>query len=118
MLVGWQVTEEVNFIEIGNGFRLVMFLTTLITRGCLKPALVCWWANLQPPALKQDFEPVKEKLLSILLWVHVPRLLLEIWTEAVPEKILKLVAKIYKIDTNSEILSKEVDWCEAHPKRQ
>lgn len=46
MLVGWQVIEEVNFMEIGNGFSLVMFLTTLIALECLKPALVCWWANL------------------------------------------------------------------------
>lgn len=46
MLVAWQVTEEANFIEIGNGFSLVMFLTTLIALGCLRLALVCWWANL------------------------------------------------------------------------
>lgn len=55
------------------------------------------------------FDPLKE---SILLWVHLPRLPLEIWNENIVRIILKPIGKLFKIDPNSVDISKRLFACD------
>lgn len=55
---------------------------------------------------KKNFDPVKEKLLSPLLCVLVP---VSFWRPEVNQfwkRLLNQLVKIYKIDNNSEVISK------------
>lgn len=92
---------------MGNGFSLVKFTNNLdrnkvldgqpwFVRGKIY-SLQCW---------KQHFDPAKENLYSVLLWVPLPRLPLELWNENILRTILKLVGKLSKLDPNSDEISK------------
>lgn len=55
---------------------------------------------------KPNLDPVKENHLSVLLWIRLPRLPLEMWNENILSKILKPIGRLIKLDPNFEEISK------------
>lgn len=77
-IVDWKFTGEVNFVDRRKSFSLVKFITVLdCTRGTKCQS---WFAGGQIHSFrrwKSNFDPVKEKLQFVLLWIRLSRLLIE-----------------------------------------
>lgn len=52
-----------------------------------------------------NFDPIKENILFVLLWVRLPCLPLEMWNEKILSHILKHIVRVFKLDPNSEEVS-------------
>lgn len=105
--VGWHVAGEVSFVDMGNGFSLVKLTNELDCNRVFESPP--WFVEGQVYCLqrwKKDFDHVTEKLVLTFLWVRIPRLPLEVWSESGSEKIVRPMGKIYKIDTNTEVIAK------------
>lgn len=59
---------------------------------------------LQP--WKRHFDPTKEKLNTVLLWIRLPRLPLEMWNGKVLKHIISPIGNLSKINNNSEEVAK------------
>lgn len=58
-----------------------------------------------PHSDRTNFNPVNDNLISVLLWVRLPRLL-EFWSEPILRKVLRPIGKVIQVDVNSEEGSK------------
>lgn len=64
-------TGEVRYVDMGNGFL-----------------------NLQ--RWRKDFDPFKESIKSIIVWIRLLGLPLELWGESILTKLLKQIGKCDK----------------------
>lgn len=55
---------------------------------------------------RRDFDPFKESIKIVVVWVHLPGLPVELWSEAILQKLLKQIGRVIKIDIDSEEVSK------------
>lgn len=76
----WKLSGEVSMVDMGNGFTLLKFTNAIDCNSVLDGQP--WFMGGQIYSLqrwKPNFDPVKESLLSVLLWIRLPRLPLEMW---------------------------------------
>lgn len=74
----WKVSSEVSFEDMRNGLTLDKFSNEVDCNRVFEGPL--WFMGGQLFSLqkwKKEFDPVKEPLLSALLWDRAPRLLLK-----------------------------------------
>lgn len=88
---------------MGNGFILIKFANEM---DCLSSALVCLRTILNLQRWRKDFDPFKESNKSVIVWICLPCLPLELWGESILRKLLKQIGNVIKIDTDSEDVSK------------
>lgn len=99
----WLLTGEVIYVDMGNGFTLIKFSNEMDCNYAFfgQP----WFVQEQILNLQRwrgDFDPFKECIKSIIVWIRLPSLPLELWGEFILRKLLKQVGYVIKIDPDSE----------------
>lgn len=101
--VEWKPSGEFSIVDMVNGFSLVKFGNAMDRNRVLMGQP--WFVGRQICCLqpwKRHFSPIKEKLNTVLLWIRLPRLPLEMWNEKVLIHIISSISNLVKIDHNSE----------------
>lgn len=104
-LTEWKPSGDVNLVDMGNDFYLIRFSNVsdcnIVLHG--QP----WFVEARFCAFKfekKKFDPVKEKIQFIPLWIRI--LPLEMWNELILRHILSPIGNLLRIDHKPEKVSK------------
>lgn len=94
----WMATGEVKLNDVDNGFILIKFANEMDCNHVFfdQP----WFVQGQILNLqrwRRDFDPFKESIESIVIWVHLPGLPVELWGESILTKLLNKLVKLLKL---------------------
>lgn len=84
-------------MDMGNGFSFMNISKQNQLLGGQIYSLQHW---------KRNFDHDKESFRSVLPWVRLPKLQLELWNDSILGKLVKPIGNVYKDDTNSEEVMK------------
>lgn len=94
----WMATGEVKLADVDNGFILIKFANEIDCNHVLfyQP----WFVQGQILNLqrwRRDFDPFKEAIESIIIWVHLPGLPVKLWGESILRKLLNKLVKLLRL---------------------
>lgn len=98
---------EVKYVDMGNDFIFLKFANEVDCNHVFfyQP----WFVQAQILNLqrwRRGFDPFKESIKSIIIWMRLPGLPVELWGEPILRKLLKPIGNVIKIDIDSQEVSK------------
>lgn len=106
-LFRWELSDEATIIDMGDDFTLVKFSNVMNCNKVLQDQPWFWGGQIYCLQIwKKKISPIKEKLQTVLLWIHLPYLPLEMWKDRALRHILSPICRLIKIDHDSEEVSK------------
>lgn len=103
----WVLTWEIKYVDMGNCLVLIKFANEMDYNHVFfeQPWFVQGQIfNLQ--RWRRDFDSFKESIKWITIWVRLLGLHVELWSEPILRKLLSKIGNVFKIDIESEEVSK------------
>lgn len=98
---------EIKSLDMASSFTLTKFANEIDCNHVFfdQP----WFVKVQTSNLqrwRRDFDPFKESTKWVGIWVHLPGLPVELWSESIRKKLLKQIERVIKIVIDLEEVSK------------